>query len=176
MVEANLLKVAEMIEAQVDDRIQAMDEMDDDDLDKMRERRIEQMKRDQAKKEEYVAAGHGVYSEFTDQKEFFEQAKRSKRFIAHFYRGVTWRCQVVDKHLEDLARTHYEAKFVKIDAEKSPFLVDRLKIWCMPSIVLIKDGQTEHTIQGFNELGGDEFPTEVLEAVLINRGMLDSRD
>lgn len=45
-----------------------------------------------------------------------------------------------------------------MNVEKSPFLVERLQIWCMPSIVLIKDGKTDHTIQGFDELGGDVCP------------------
>lgn len=33
-------------------------------------------------------------------------------------RGTTWRCQIVDKHFENLAPKHLEAKFCKIDAEK----------------------------------------------------------
>lgn len=44
-------------------------------------------------------------------------------------------------------------QFVKIDAEKSPFLVERLKITILPSILCIKDGKTVHTIQGFDEFG-----------------------
>jgi hypothetical protein len=42
---------------------------------------------------------------------------------------------------------------VKIDAEKSPFLVERLSIVMLPSILCIKDGRTEHTIVGFDEMG-----------------------
>eukprot|EP00668_Euglena_longa_P011259 GGOE01013650.1.p1 GENE.GGOE01013650.1~~GGOE01013650.1.p1 ORF type:complete len:213 (+),score=86.88 GGOE01013650.1:88-639(+) len=172
-LEQQLLHAAEIIESQVDEKLRSLEEMDDDELDRMRERRIQQIKKEQQQKEEWIRAGHGVYSEVTDQKEFFDQAKRSKRMVAHFYRPTTWRCEVVDKHLEALATRHYEAKFVKVNVEKSPFLVERLQIWCMPSIVLIKDGKTDHTIQGFDELGGDEFTTEILEAVLARRGIID---
>lgn len=42
---------------------------------------------------------------------------------------------------------------MKIDAEKSPFLVEKLRIVVLPSILCIKDGKTEHVIVGFDELG-----------------------
>jgi len=38
------------------------------------------------------------------------------------------RCKIVDKHLALLAPKHMETKFCKINAEKCPFLTDRLKI------------------------------------------------
>jgi hypothetical protein len=175
-MEHTLLKAAEIIESQVDEKLRALEDMDDDDLERVRERRLQQLKRDRQQRDEWLQAGHGVYSEITCEKDFFDQAKRSPRMVAHFYRPVTWRCQIVDKHLEALAVKHYETKFVKVNAEKSPFLCERLNIWCMPSILLVRDGVTDHTIQGFNELGGDEFPTEVLEAALVRRGVLESRD
>lgn len=74
----------------------------------------------------------------------------------------------MDKHLAGLARKHIETKFIRVDAEKSPFLAERLKIWMLPTVVLIKDGKTDHSIVGFDELGGkDEFPTAVLEQLLL---------
>ena len=96
------------------------------------------------------------YLELTDTKEFFNAAKKSARMVVHFYRSVTPRCQIVDAHLERLAPKHLETRFVKIDAEKNPFLVERLGIILMPTIVLIKDGKTDHAIHGFDELGSNE--------------------
>jgi hypothetical protein len=56
---------------------------------------------------------------------------------------------------------------VKVDAEKSPFLVERLNVWMLPTLVLCKNGKTEHSIVGFDELGGDDdFATETLEYVI----------
>jgi hypothetical protein len=54
--------------------------------------------------------------------------------VVHFFRGVTPRCQIVDAHLYKLASTHLETRFVKIDAEKNPFLVERLGVIIMPTI------------------------------------------
>lgn len=62
---------------------------------------------------------------------------------------------------------------MKIDAEKNPFLVERLGIILMPTIVLIKDGKTEHSLRGFDELGGvDDFTTADMAYVLASHGVL----
>lgn len=112
--------------------------------------------------------------EITDTKEFFNAAKRSARMIVHFYRSVTPRCQIVDAHFERLAQTHLEARFVKIDAEKSPYLVEKLGIILMPTIVLIKEGKTEHSIHGFDEFGGtDDFTTSDMAYVLASHKILN---
>jgi hypothetical protein len=66
--------------------------------------------------------GHGSYDELGDEKAFFDAGKKSDRYIVHFYRGATERCKIVDHHLQALAAKHLEARFCKIDAEKSPFL------------------------------------------------------
>lgn len=112
--------------------------------------------------------------EISDTKEFFNAAKKSSRMIVHFYRSVTPRCQIVDAHFERLAPTHLEARFVKIDAEKSPYLVEKLGIILMPTIVLIKDGKTEHAIHGFDEFGGtDDFTTSDMAYVLARHNVLN---
>ena len=114
------------------------------------------------------------YMEISDTKEFFNAAKKSSRMVAHFYRSVTPRCQIVDAHCERLAQQHLETKFVKIDAEKNPFLVERLGIILMPTIVLIKDGKTEHAIHGFDEFGGtDDFSTQDMAYVLATHKVLN---
>jgi thioredoxin-like negative regulator of GroEL len=93
--------------------------------------------------------------------------------IAHFYRGVTPRCQIVDGHFQKMAPRHVEARFIKIDVEKNPYLVEKLGIIIIPTIVLIKDGKTEHSIRGFDEMGGtDDFSTNEFEYVLAQHGMI----
>jgi hypothetical protein len=86
---------------------------------------------------------------------------------------VTPRCQIVDAHFEALAQRHVEAKFAKIDAEKSPYLVEKLGIILMPTIILVKDGHTDHSIRGFDEFGGaDDFTTADVAHVLCGHGMI----
>ena len=112
--------------------------------------------------------------ELTDTKEFFNAAKKSSRMVVHFYRSVTPRCEIVDAHLSKLAPKHLETRFVKLDAEKNPYLVEKFGIILMPTIMLIKDGKTDHAIHGFDEFGGtDDFSTEDVAYVLSTYGVLN---
>ena len=114
------------------------------------------------------------YSEMTDTKDFFNTAKKSARLVVHFYRRTTPRCEIVDAHLHKLAQTHLETRFIKVDVEKNPFLVERLRIIMIPTIVLCRDGKTEHSIIGFDEFGGtDDFSTMDMAYVLSTHKMLN---
>lgn len=53
------------------------------------------------------------------------------------------RLQVMDKHLNLLAKQHIETRFVKINAEKSPFLAEKLKIIVLPTLALIKNAKVD---------------------------------
>jgi hypothetical protein len=109
----------------------------------------------------------------TSEKEFFAECKKSERVVVHFYRASTWRCEIADRHLGALARKHIETRFIRLDVERVPFLVERLNIFMLPTIMLVKGGKTEHSIIGFDEFGGsDDFDTEVAEAKLIEHGVL----
>ena len=121
-----------------------------------------------AKNAVFNVQGHGDYRECHDQKQFFEELKTEARAVVHFYRPATRRCEIIDKHLAILSRKHLETKFMRVDAERSPFLAEKLKIWMLPTLVIVRNGKTEHSIIGFDELGGnDNFATEVLEQVLL---------
>lgn len=75
--------------------------------------------------------------------------------------------------MSQIATKHPETKFCKINAEKSPFVCERLNIWMLPTLVLVKSGHTEHSIVGFDEFGGtDDFDFETFEQVLLAHGML----
>ena len=151
-----------------------LDNMDEDDLEQLRERRKEEMKKRQKERSDWRQQGHGEYFEVTDQKAFFAEVKGSKRVVCHFYRPSNQQCNIVDKHLSICAKKHMETKFMKINAEKAPYLVEKLNIWMIPSIVLCVNGKTEHTITGFDELGGsNEFSTELFEYHIAQYNVID---
>lgn len=173
VVGERLLEALSAAEEKLDEDLHRMDKLEEDDLERLRRERLDQMKRAHTEKQKWIQQGHGTYTECHDQKQFFEQLKIEKRAVVHFYRPATRRCEVVDKHLDILARKHMETKFMRIDAEKSPFVAERLKIWALPTIVLIRDGKTDHSIIGFDEMGGkDDFPTETLEKILQHHGVI----
>jgi hypothetical protein len=149
--------------------------MGDDELEMLRERRLRQAKEFAVKTEQLKLQGHGEYRVVVDEKDFFTQVKGSERVVAHFGRSATRRCEIMDGHLTKLAKKHLETKFIRVEAERTPYLADKLKIHALPSIVLIKNNKTEHTMVGFEELGGeDDFPTIALERALHQYGLVSS--
>lgn len=158
-----MLTVAKAVEEKLDEEIAALDRVDDDDLEALRERRLQQMKKMAEKRSRWISLGHGEYTEIPSEKDFFSAVKASDRVVCHFYRE-NWPCKVVDKQLSILAKQHMETRFVKINAEKSPFLAEKLKIVVLPTIALIKNAKVDDYVVGFDELGGkDDFSTEELE-------------
>jgi len=164
MLSQRLLEAAKVVEEQVDEQLKELDNLDDDDYEAIRQKRMDQMKKMAAKRDEWIKNGHGQYSELPGEKEFFDATKKSKRVIVHFYRDATFRCKIVDKHFEILANKHVESRFLKINAEKAHFLTQRLNVKTLPTILFIKDEKTVGRMVGFSQLGDtDEFPTEVME-------------
>lgn len=146
--------------------------------------------------------------------------KGEDRFVAHFYRASNFACkarrdcslpfarplsrrrrspaaaQVIDRHLETLAKQHLETKFVRvrlaalpphacfcthlvlttsaaaqIDAEKSPFLVEKLKIWMLPTLALCRLEKVVDYVVGLDDMGGKEdFATDALRERLAAAG------
>ncbi|KAE9611706.1 hypothetical protein Lal_00011738 [Lupinus albus] len=163
VIEKQVLTVAQAFEEKIDDEIAALERLDADDIEALRERRLQQMKKMAEKRSRWISLGHGEYIEILSEKEFFSVVKASERVVCHFYRE-NWPCKVMDKHLSILAKQHVETRFVKINAEKSPFLAEKLKIIVLPTLALIKNAKVDDYVVGFDQLGGsDEFSTEELE-------------
>mmetsp|Transcript_21963 Transcript_21963/g.32905 ORF Transcript_21963/g.32905 Transcript_21963/m.32905 type:complete len:182 (+) Transcript_21963:400-945(+) len=112
---------------------------------------------------------------------FFDATKESERLVVHFHRPSTRLCDVFHAHLEKLAEKHLETRFVKINVDQvaedgasgsgAAYLVEKLGIVVMPTIIIIKERKAVHHIRGFDELGGTEdFSTEALEWVLGAHG------
>lgn len=157
-------QTAKVVDEQVEAQLSKLNEMDDDDLERLKEKRLEALKKAQKQKQEWLSKGHGEYREISSERDFFGEVKESKNVVCHFYRNSTLRCKIMDKHLALLAKKHVETKFLKLDAEKAPFLTERLRIKVIPTLALLLDGKTKDYVVGFTDLGNtDEFSTEMLE-------------
>ena len=52
---------------------------------------------------------------------------------------------------------------MRINAEKAPFLTERLNITVIPTVLIVEKGKVADKFVGFDDLGGnDEFATDVL--------------
>ncbi len=160
-------------EEKIDAQIKQLETMEEDDLEKLRERRLRQLKEAANQKQKWKNAGHGSYSELSTQQEFFDVTKSSECAIVHFYSATNTYCPIMDKHLTKLAESHLEAKFCRMNAEKADYLVQKLGIWMIPCVALIKNKSIVHMLEGLDELGGTEhFSTHFLAYFFSTKGML----
>ena len=175
----------------------ALLDANDTELELLREKRLAQMKLKQEQQMQWKAAGHGIYKELDASgqhsgdvaKAFFDAAKVSQRLVIHFYRNTTRSCDVFHRALSELAPKHLETKFIKINVEGcddsreggpgvgAKYLVEKLGIVVMPTILIVLDRKAAHHIRGFDELGGsEEFSVNELAYVLGGHGALTRRD
>lgn len=172
-IQGQIIKVVEQcVDAELE-ALEAVEKLDEDDLDKLREKRLADMKRHAKQLQEWKALGHGEYSELTEEKEFFEAGKTSKAIVCHFYKDGSQRCKIVDHHLRRLAPKHPEARFCKLNVERAPFLTERLRIRVIPTIALVAGSKTKDYIVGFTDLGNrDDFTTGILEWRIAQSGAI----
>uniref|UniRef100_A0A7S2TIC8 Thioredoxin domain-containing protein n=1 Tax=Lotharella oceanica TaxID=641309 RepID=A0A7S2TIC8_9EUKA len=177
-VATQMMRAVKDTEKAIDDEIETLENLNKTDLENIRRKRIIEMKKKAEKMAQWRQKGHGTYTELADQKQWFEEVKANERTICLFYRNTTNASdkytQILDKHLQQLAQKHMETRFLKINAEKSPFLAQKLNIVLLPTILCTKDNFTHDRIEGFDPLGGTEsFTTETLRARLGKKKNID---
>lgn len=169
-----LMQVTKAIERQVDAAIEQIDNLNTNDLDALRKRRMKELKEKELKRKEWIANGHGAYDELAEEKMFFDVIKKSENVILHFYTNSNERSKIVDMHFKALAPKHVETLFTKLNAEKCPFLAEKLKIKAIPSIVCIHNGIMVDKLVGFTTLGNrDDFSTADMEWRLAQNEVIE---
>ena len=118
--------------------------------------------------------------------EFFNTCKLSQRVIIHCYRPTTELCHTFHTHLQSLATKHIETRFLKFNVHEyddatgsgtrsrgqtdntaMKFLIEKLQIRIMPTLILIQNQQIIHRLEGCTELNNTtQFSTNMLAYVL----------
>lgn len=138
----------------------------------LRAKRLQQLQAKTGKTAEFRALGHGEY-QLVAQDEFLAAVTKSKYVVCHFFHSEFERCKIMDKHLNILAPRHLPTRFIMIDANKSPFFVEKLAIRVIPTLVIFKDGVAIERMVGFEDLGSkDDFSTALLQHKLAVMGVL----
>merc|ERR1712025_919388 len=144
------------------------DFLNDPELERIRLARIAKLKKLQAQKK----MGFGEYREIIES-EFLKEVTSLKHVVCHFYHDEFQRCKIVDEKLRMIAQAHREVKFIRLNVQKAQFMVQKLSIKTLPTIVLFTDGVAKDRIVGFDELGGrDVFPTRFLELRIKMGGLI----
>eukprot|EP01133_Synstelium_polycarpum_P010160 gene10160-11837_t len=146
---------------------------DDDELARIREKRLQELKAKSKAVSQVSTITGGEYKEIQEQ-EFLKEVTGTANVVVHFYHQEFTRCKIIDKHLEVLAKVHQNTKFLKIDSEKSMFFINKLVIRVLPTLVFFHNGIVVDRLVGFDDLGGsDEFKTEVLAMRIAKSGVLE---
>ena len=105
----------------------------------------------------------GQYRDISE-KEFFELIKNKReKIIVNFSHEDFNRCKILEGHMKKLAYEHTETLFVRIDVKQAPYLVTKLMLKVLPTIIYFEKGVAKDRLTGFEELGNnDNFKTEVL--------------
>ena len=188
-----LLQTTQIQEKAIEDELDHYNNLLDDDeaLEKLRKQRLAAMQKEHAQQKKWKDLGHGTYVELGGggqdardvARDFFQASKESERMVVHFYRPTTRYCDVFHSHLAKLAPKHMETRFVKINVQDcdhqgggASFLVERLGIVVMPTLLIVKNRKADHQVRGFDEVGGIEFATNTLAYVLGAHGAIDLTD
>lgn len=172
-VEAAVVGSMQKVEQDLDNEIHRLQNLQEDDLEAIRRKRLAQMRQEAESKAMWRRNGHGSVH-LIPEKDFFTKAKSSPRMVSIFYRKGTSRyANDLIEHVSRIAEKHLETLFVTLDAEKSPFLCDRLKIRVLPSIVMVKDGEIDKMLIGLDQLSpSGKFSTVSIEKRLFEFEML----
>jgi len=174
MIDQMLAGTLLSVEAALDSEIEKAENLDEDDLARIKAKRMAEMKKKAEQQQDNVANGHGSLTKINDQQEFFAAAKKSARLIAVFTRNSNKYGKAMLEHSTLLAAKHLEARFIWVDAENAPFLTDRLNIYMLPTIVCIKDNKVHRQHNGLNEIDGSgKYSSGMLEYLLHMDEMLD---
>ena len=174
MVDQQLAQTLLSVEAALDDEINKVDNLDEDDLSRIKAKRIEEMKKKAEQQASNKFNGHGSLAKINDQQEFFGACKKSDKVVCIFTRNSNKYGKAMLEHAELLAQRHLEARFIWVDAENAPFLTERLNIYMLPTIVCIKDNKVHKQHNGLNEIDGSgKYSSGMLEYLLFCDEMLD---
>jgi len=161
-------------ESKLDRKMQKLSKMSEDDLEELRARRLEELKKKQVQRSKWLANNHGRIHEIMDQKQFFEHVKSTKHVICLFYSKTSKWSHVLQEHLTLLAQKHLECKFIQIEAQYAPFLLERLQINLMPTLVLAKENKVSTQLRGLDWCAPDgKIKTLQLEQKLFEYGFLE---
>lgn len=161
-----------------DDEFDHLLDDEDDELTAIRQARIAQLAAGAKQRAEHISLGHGSLRTIV-QDEFLRECTGSSKFVCvHFFHDDFERCKIMDFHLNIVAREHLEAKFLRIDAAKTPFFVAKLRIKTLPALCVFEDGKEVGRLPGFEGLATDpqkpdEWHTGRLEEWISSTGAIE---
>jgi len=140
----------------------------------LRESRIQALSHQLAQRKSLHSQGFGTYTHPASEKDLLHLTTSVNKCIVHFYHPSFHRCSIMDEHLGNLAESHLETRFLRMDVEKAPFLVEKLGVKVLPCVIGFVDGVGLGRIVGFEGIeAGDSCKTGDVEEKLVGMGVLE---
>lgn len=144
----------------------------DPELEKLHRDRLAELQREQEKRQVLQRRGHGEYQDVKES-DFLDTVTQAPQAVGHFYHRDFVRCQIVDKHLEQQAKQHFDTKFFRIAAAEAPFFTEKLKVRVLPCVIVFLNGIATERLVGFDVFGNrDDFTSEQMTSWLSKNGAI----
>mmetsp|Transcript_13569 Transcript_13569/g.16451 ORF Transcript_13569/g.16451 Transcript_13569/m.16451 type:complete len:350 (+) Transcript_13569:101-1150(+) len=146
-------------------------------LEAIREKRLREMRDMHMKVAEQRSLGHGEVRTIT-QDDFLPECTGKSEYVAvHFFHQEFQRCKIMDHHLKLVAPKHMSCKFLRMDAEKAPFFIQKLQIQTLPTLIVFREGKIVDKLTGFegfatNPNEPDKWHTGRLQSWLATTGAI----
>ncbi|EFP80255.2 uncharacterized protein PGTG_06211 [Puccinia graminis f. sp. tritici CRL 75-36-700-3] len=141
---------------EVEDDEKLLAQLDDDfELNGIRERRLEELRKEITKNQQMSEDNHGRYVEIKLEKKLIQITAKAKTSVVHFFHPDFERCKTMDKKLEELASKYFSTRFLKVNVANVPWLVEKLQIKVLPCVVGFLDGISKERIVGFEGITGE---------------------
>lgn len=150
-------------------------ERDDAFIYKYREQRLEEISKQlkEVKKNIYDHE-YGFLTTISDEHNLITMTTKVPKIVIHFFLETFKKCQILDDQLKIIAEKHLQVKFVRINVQDCPFLIEKLKIKILPCVISYKDGIEVDRSVGFSKFGNhaDKVHVKDIERWLINTGLI----
>lgn len=127
---------------------------DDDVFVKYKTQRVAEMQRET-----------GSLVEFRSEADLVRKSK-TNTMIVHFYKPEFTKCEIMNRHLEEVCKSFPGIEFYKINAEKCALVTKKLNVLSLPFLAFFKNGYFVDSVVGFEGLGADWFDPKDLVSLI----------
>ncbi|KAK3246666.1 hypothetical protein CYMTET_43803 [Cymbomonas tetramitiformis] len=152
--------------------LDSLDDDTDEDLNYLRQQRLEQMKQAVSRTSELQRQGHGTCGELKENQLQEELDHGADMLVCHFYIQGAEVCDRVDELLDMLAPRYVKIKFARLSLHKKSEWLKTLDV-ALPALVCFRGGVVVAKAPGLMPCGGTEdFDETLAQKWLAQAGML----
>ena len=147
-------------------------EAGDNEWDRLKKKRLADMKQRAAQRQAWREKGHGVYAVLESEARFLQELPQHERAVCHLFQQGSVDGELLHRHMQVLCAVHVETYFCRLDCELAPVMMQMVSLAQMPALLLCRAGKVVGQLTGVDR----SFTSEGLAFELSQAGMLDFED